>query len=94
MSAMKGNEILLRLMGLPGWRTVEDHHINKVFNFVDFKTALAFVNEVGRVAEEEGHHPDIELGWGRVEIKLYTHSVNGLTENDFILAELIQDLSL
>ncbi len=78
-------------MGLPGWRDVDEHHIVKVFNFIDFKTALAFVNKVGDIAEAEGHHPDIFLTWGKVEIKLYTHSINGLSENDFIMAELIEE---
>ncbi len=77
-------------MGLPGWRSYDDHHIAKLFNFKDFKSALDFTNEIGKIAEEENHHPEIFLAWGKVEVKMYTHSVNGLTENDFILAELIE----
>lgn len=80
-------------MGLPAWRSIEDHHIVKTFNFIDFKTALAFVNKVATLAENEGHHPDIFLSWGKVEIKIYTHSINGLSENDFILAELIEGIT-
>src|ERR1019366_7112064 len=65
----------------------------RAFKFPDFKSALAFVNRVGGVAEEQGHHPDILLGWGKVEITLWTHAVDGLTESDFILAAKIDQLS-
>jgi 4a-hydroxytetrahydrobiopterin dehydratase len=63
--------------------------IHRVFRFPDFKTALAFVDAIGAIAEEEWHHPDIKLGWGKVEVKLTTHSVKGLSENDFIVAAKI-----
>jgi len=69
-----------------GWQVVEDHHIEKEYGFNDFKSALAFVNKVGEVAEQEGHHPDIYLAWGKVGIRLWTHKINGLSESDFILA--------
>ena len=93
IGAFSGEEIKLRLLALPSWRNADNHHLAKTFNFKDFKDALAFVNEIGRIAEEEGHHPNIFLTWGRVEVELYTHSANGITENDFILAELIQSVS-
>jgi 4a-hydroxytetrahydrobiopterin dehydratase len=71
----------------PLWSLNEEStSIHRVFRFADFKTALAFVNEVGKVAEEEWHHPDIKLGWGKVEVKITTHSIKGLSENDFIVA--------
>jgi 4a-hydroxytetrahydrobiopterin dehydratase len=60
--------------------------LEKQYKFRDFRQALAFVNRVGEVAEQEGHHPDIELGWGRVKLTLWTHSIGGLSEGDFILA--------
>jgi 4a-hydroxytetrahydrobiopterin dehydratase len=60
--------------------------LEKQYRFPDFRQALAFVNRVGELAEQEGHHPDIELGWGRVKLTLWTHSIGGLSENDFILA--------
>jgi 4a-hydroxytetrahydrobiopterin dehydratase len=63
-----------------------------VFDFPDFKTALDFVNKVGAIAEEQGHHPDIGLSWGGVEIVIYTHKINGLTESDFILAAKIDQI--
>jgi 4a-hydroxytetrahydrobiopterin dehydratase len=74
------------------WKIVDEHHIVRSFKFPDFKSALAFVNKVGEVAEEQGHHPDILLGWGKVEITTWTHAVDGLSESDFILAAKIDQL--
>ena len=74
------------------WNVVNEHHIVRVCKFPDFNSALAFVNRVGAVAEEQGHHPDIQLGWGKVEITLWTHAVDGLTESDFILAAKIDEI--
>jgi 4a-hydroxytetrahydrobiopterin dehydratase len=65
----------------------------RAYKFPDFKSALAFVNQVGDLAEAQGHHPDILLGWGKVEITLWTHAVDGLTESDFILAAKIDQLT-
>jgi len=78
---------------VPGWRVNEEHHITKAFTFPDFRQALDFVNRVGEVAEEQGHHPDIVLSWGKVEIKLWTHKIDGLTESDFIMAAKIDHLT-
>jgi len=75
------------------WKVIDNHHLLKDFKFKNFKEALAFVNKVGAIAESEGHHPDIELGWGRASIKLYTHFINGLSINDFILASKIDEIS-
>jgi 4a-hydroxytetrahydrobiopterin dehydratase len=71
----------------PGW-TLDDSatHIERSFKFGDFAEALAFVNRVGALAEEEGHHPDLCFGWGYCRIVLQTHKIKGLHENDFILA--------
>ena len=69
-----------------GWKVIENHHLEKEFLFNDFKEALAFTNKVGSLAEQEDHHPDILLSWGKVKISLWTHKAHGLTENDFILA--------
>lgn len=69
-----------------GWKVIDDHHLEKEFPFRDFKKGLAFTNRVGAVAEQEGHHPDILLQWGKVTLTLWTHSIDGLSENDFILA--------
>jgi 4a-hydroxytetrahydrobiopterin dehydratase len=75
-----------------GWKIVDQHHLEKEYRFDDFKSALAFTNRVGGVAEEEGHHPDIILSWGKVVIRLWTHKINGLAENDFIVASKIDAL--
>ena len=69
-----------------GWNVVDGHHLEKEYAFRDFKEALAFTNRVGAVAEEQGHHPDILLRWGKVKLTVWTHSIDGLSENDFILA--------
>jgi 4a-hydroxytetrahydrobiopterin dehydratase len=74
------------------WKIVNEHHIVRACKFPDFKSALAFVNRIGELAEEQGHHPDILLGWGKVEVTLWTHAVDGLTESDFILAAKIDQL--
>ena len=72
---------------VPKWELFENsREIHRVFHFKNFADALAFVNKVGEIAEEQGHHPDIRLSWGMVEISLTTHSIGGLSENDFILA--------
>lgn len=65
---------------------MDDHELSKTFPFPDFQTALAFVNRLGAVAEEEGHHPDLHLARGRVDVRTSAHDAGGLTENDFILA--------
>ena len=75
------------LAALPGWTFGPDHaDIHKEFRFPDFVRALAFVNALGYVAERENHHPDLELGWGRVLVRFSTHDVGGLSRNDFVCA--------
>jgi 4a-hydroxytetrahydrobiopterin dehydratase len=77
---------------LKGWEVVAGHHLRKNFEFKDFREALAFVNRLGELAEEQGHHPDISFGWGRAEVTIWTHKIDGLTESDFILAAKIDKL--
>jgi 4a-hydroxytetrahydrobiopterin dehydratase len=85
--ALKGDELRDLFGQLPyGWTMPNEHHLEKEFRFKDFREALDFVNRLGEIAEREGHHPDIFLTWGRVKVTLWTHSVGGLSENDFILA--------
>jgi 4a-hydroxytetrahydrobiopterin dehydratase len=69
-----------------GWNVADGRHLEKDYAFRDFKEALAFTNRVGAIAEEQGHHPDILLGWGKVKLTIWTHTIDGLSENDFILA--------
>ena len=75
------------------WRLLDEHHLERRFKFKNFREALDFTNRVGALAEEEGHHPDIGLGWGRVDLKIWTHTIDGLTESDFILAAKIDRLA-
>lgn len=89
---LKGSELKELQKQLRGWDVIEEHHLYKTFKFPDFKTALTFTNKVGEIAEEEGHHPQICLTWGKVEIKIYTHKIQGLTESDFILAAKIDTI--
>jgi 4a-hydroxytetrahydrobiopterin dehydratase len=92
---LKGNKLveIHRQLAEPGqWKVVNEHHLARAFTFPDFRSALAFVNQVGELAEEQGHHPDLLLGWGKVEITIWTHAVDGLTESDFILAAKIDQL--
>ena len=87
---LKGGELRQRFELLrPGWEVIDEHHLEKTFTFDDFGGALSFVNRVGEVAEEEGHHPDIYLTYGQVKIALWTHKIDGLHDNDFILAAKI-----
>ena len=90
---LKGEALASLQREVPGWRVNEEHHITKTFAFPDFRQALGFVDRVGEVAEEQGHHPDIYLSWGKVEIKLWTHKIDGLTESDFIMAAKIDELA-
>ncbi len=78
----------------PKWDlTDESTWIRRSFGFDNFVGALDFVNKVGALAKDEGHHPDISLGWGYVDISLQTHKIKGLHENDFILAAKIDAIA-
>src|SRR5262249_53922984 len=76
------------------WKGPNNHHLEKEFKFPDFRTALDFTNKIGSIAEEEGHHPDIYLSWGKVGVKIWTHKIDGLTESDFILAAKIDNIEV
>ncbi len=76
---------------LDRWCVKDGHHITKTYEFPDFAQALAFVNRVGAIAEQQGHHPDIYLTWGKVQVDTWTHKIDGLTESDFILAAKIDE---
>ena len=68
------------------WHIMNEHHLQREFNFKNFQEALIFTNKLGEIAEQEGHHPDILLTYGKVRVFLWTHKINGLAESDFILA--------
>ena len=90
--ALKGEELTTLLNQLDGWNAINQHHLQKQYSFSDFREAQHFVNRVGDLAEEQGHHPDICFGWGQAEITIWTHKIDGLTESDFILAAKIDKL--
>jgi len=84
---LKGKPLVDLLANLDkGWKVIEERQLVKEYAFKNFQEALNFVNKVGEVAEAEGHHPDVCLSWGKVKLVLWTHAINGLSENDFILA--------
>jgi len=84
---LKGEEldVLQEKLG-NGWQIINEHHLEKEYIFADFRQALDFTVKVGEVAENQGHHPDIYLAWGKVKLTIWTHKIDGLTESDFILA--------
>ena len=89
---LKGEELDDLRRQIPGWEVVEEHHLRRRFRFKNFREALLFVNRVGELAEEQGHHPDIGFGWGYAEISVWTHKIDGLTESDFIFAAKVETL--
>jgi 4a-hydroxytetrahydrobiopterin dehydratase len=84
MDRAKAEEMLKQLDS--GWALNKDGHLERFYTFKDFAQALAFVNKVGAVAEEEGHHPDLYLAWGKCKVELWTHKIHGLMESDFYMA--------
>ena len=90
---MESAEVEDYLGKIEGWGHSEYRRISRTFVFGDFAGALDFANRVGGIAESEGHHPDLLVAWGRVEVTIWTHKVNGLTESDFILAAKIDRLA-
>jgi len=91
---LKATEIHEHMKDLDeAWEEKDNHHIVREFDFPDFKSTLEFVNDVGGIAEEQGHHPVFnDFTWGKVTVKLYTHKIDGLHENDFIMAAKIDGL--
>jgi 4a-hydroxytetrahydrobiopterin dehydratase len=89
---LESDAIAELLSQLNGWEVINEHHLRRTFQFKDFEETLAFVNRVGDVAEQQWHHPDICFGWGRAEVTIWTHKIDGLTESDFILAAKIDML--
>lgn len=87
-------ESMYEALGGPasGWEVIDGHHLEKEYRFPDFRTALAFTNRVGELAEAQGHHPDIHLAWGSVRVQIWTHKIDGLVETDFIFAAKTEGL--
>ena len=86
---LTAEEISPLLEQISNWEVIEAHHIQKTFKSENFRSALDFVNRAGGIAEDQGHHPDLYLAWGKVEVTIWTHKINGLSESDFILAAKI-----
>jgi len=87
VKALKGKALAGFKKQLNGhWKVVRGHHLEKEYKFKNFRDALKFTNKVGRVAEAQGHHPDVFLAWGRVKLTIWDHQTDGLTESDFVLA--------
>jgi 4a-hydroxytetrahydrobiopterin dehydratase len=89
---LKGEALETLRRQLPQWTVIDEHHLTREFAFPDFRKALDFTVKVGELAEEQWHHPDILLSWGKVAITIWTHKIDGLTESDFILAAKIDQL--
>ena len=89
---LAADEVENLLSQLMGWEVVNNHHLRKEYTFKNFAEALDFVNRIGALAETQGHHPDICFGWGKVEVTIWTHKIDGLTESDFVLAAKIDKL--
>ena len=77
---------------LKDWQVVDEHHLQRTYGFEDFRAALDFVNRIGELAEQQGHHPDNCFGWGKADVTIWTHKIDGLTESDFVLAAKIDRL--
>jgi 4a-hydroxytetrahydrobiopterin dehydratase len=87
MPPLEGRELAALLDQLEdGWVAVDGHHLEREYRFENFVEALAFTNRVGEMAEEQQHHPDLLLAWGRVRVTIWTHKIDGLTESDFVFA--------
>jgi 4a-hydroxytetrahydrobiopterin dehydratase len=90
---LKGSELTTLAGELGGgWEVIKEHHLERAYEFKNFRDALAFTNKVGELAEKVQHHPDIYLAWGKVKLTLWTHKIDGLTESDFVFAAKVNDL--
>ncbi len=84
LNGTKLDELLEKLKS--DWKIIKEHHLKKEYLFKNFKEALSFTIKIGELAENQGHHPDIFLTWGKVKLTIWTHKIDGLTESDFIFA--------
>jgi len=89
---LKGKQLDKLAREIPAWHVVNEHHLAKTFKFANFVKSLEFINRVGAIAEEQGHHPWIHFTWGKATIEIWTHKIDGLTESDFVLAAKIDAL--
>ncbi len=90
--ALRPQEVDALLKEVDGWSSVTAERLEKSYSFADFMGAMTLANKIAEIAEQEGHHPDLHIRWGELRVEIWTHAVNGLTENDFILAAKIDSL--
>jgi 4a-hydroxytetrahydrobiopterin dehydratase len=92
---LKGDDLqALRTQVDSEWSVADEHHLEREYRFDDFRQALDFAVKVGEMAEEQAHHPDIHLAWGKVKVTIWTHKIDGLTESDFVFAAKADALRL
>jgi 4a-hydroxytetrahydrobiopterin dehydratase len=89
---LAGKELEDLAAQLPDWRVIDGHHLERAFKLKDFRSALELANKIGALAEEQGHHPNLLVAWGKLVVTIWTHKINGLTESDFVLAAKIDRL--
>ncbi|MDP9326481.1 MAG: 4a-hydroxytetrahydrobiopterin dehydratase [Candidatus Dormibacteraeota bacterium] len=90
---LTGTEVAQLLSQVDGWQVNDAGHLTKDYKLKNFVAAVDLVNAITPVAEEEGHHPDLHVGWGRVGVELWTHAIDGLSEADFVMAAKIDRVS-
>jgi 4a-hydroxytetrahydrobiopterin dehydratase len=76
------------------WNIIDNHHLTNTYSFVNYKHTMSFVNKIAELAENEGHHPVMHVYYGKIDVDIWTHAINGLSENDFILASKIDNLKI
>lgn len=92
VAALSGEELTSLEAELgAGWKVVDEHHLEKEFKLDGYSPAVVFTNVVARIAERQDHHPDILLSWGKVKITVWTHTIDGLTESDFVFAAKVEE---
>lgn len=92
MPPLEDKKVKELLRQIPAW-TLKNGHLYKQFKFKNFVEAIKFVNSIANIAEQEGHHPDFSVHYKIVDVELWTHAVNGLSENDFIVAAKIDKIA-
>jgi len=83
---LKGEPLAALLAQLDGWSVAGEHHLEKTYKLKNFAAALELANRIGQIAEQQNHHPDLFLAWGKLGVKIWTHKIDGLTESDFVFA--------
>jgi 4a-hydroxytetrahydrobiopterin dehydratase len=83
---LSAEQIVPLLAQISGWSAVDAHHLERTYRLKNFAEALALTNRIGAIAEEQNHHPDLHLAWGKLKVQIWTHKIDGLTESDFVFA--------